>query len=358
MFGIDLFAGAGGMSMGARAMGIDVRIAVECDPHAAATYTFNHPEVDVFVGDIRNFSPPNIEARGDLIIIFGGPPCSGFSTSNQRTRTRDNPSNWLFLEFLRVVEMVRPDWLVFENVHGILQTDRGAFIAEIRTRLAQLGYTLSEAVLNAADAGVPQHRKRLFIVGSLHGVSVDLTPTSPLVPISVQEAIGDLPSLHSGAAVDWLPYRSEVSSRYARMLRGESEGCTNHLVTHNASAIIERYRWVPPGGNWRDIPPELLGSWAPRSGRGCHTGIYHRLQPDAPARVIGNFRKNLLIHPAEHRGISVREAARIQSFPDWFELKGSIGFQQQQVGNAVPPLLAASVFRSVTACHAVKGRRA
>jgi DNA (cytosine-5)-methyltransferase 1 len=128
-------------------------------------------------------------------------------------------------------------------------------------------------------------------------------------------------------------------------MRGDLIKCSNNLVTGNAPHIIERYKHIPAGGNWEDIPKRLMSNYT--DVQRCHTGIYRRLRHDEPSVVIGNFRKNMLIHPNKHRGLSVREAARLQSFPDSFRFHGSIGFQQQQVGNAVPPLLAKAVFRQI-----------
>jgi DNA (cytosine-5)-methyltransferase 1 len=133
------------------------------------------------------------------------------------------------------------------------------------------------------------------------------------------------------------------------MRNGNAE-CTGHLVTNNATEIIERYKHIPQGGNWENIPEKLLSNYTDRTR--CHTGIYRRLRENRPSVVLGNYRKNMLIHPWQDRGLSVREAARLQSFPDWYEFQGSIGFQQQQVGNAVPPLLAKAVF---TALMELKG---
>ena len=124
------------------------------------------------------------------------------------------------------------------------------------------------------------------------------------------------------------------------------DGCTNHNVTNNASHIIERYKYIPQGGNWECIPENLMKNYTNRMR--CHTGIYRRLSEDKPSVVIGNYRKNMLIHPKQDRGLSVREAARLQSFPDSYEFYGSIGFQQQQVANAVPPLLAKAIFLTIT----------
>src|SRR5689334_2616667 len=127
MIGIDLFSGAGGMSLGARMAGIDVKLSIENDNHALLTYTHNHPGTKTFTDDIRKFKKLEIGLAGDSTVLFGGPPCQGFSTSNQRTRTSANPNNWLFKEFIRVVKLSEPDWVVFENVKGILETEGGKF---------------------------------------------------------------------------------------------------------------------------------------------------------------------------------------------------------------------------------------
>ncbi|MDB4950154.1 MAG: hypothetical protein JWM27_2803 [Gemmatimonadetes bacterium] len=345
MIGIDLFAGAGGMSLGATRAGVNVTIAVESDANAALTYRRNHPGTICHVQDVRTFALPILDRDGEEVIMFGGPPCQGFSTSNQRTRTRENPSNWLFREFLRVVSGVRPEWVVIENVSGMLQTEDGLFVATIEEDLEQLGYTVSHGVLHAADFGVPQRRSRLFIVGSIAGTRLELPRSSTNNVVTVWDAIGDLPSLENGSSVCKLPYRTAPCSPYAAALRAELDYCCNHLVTRNAAHIVDRYKHVPQGGNWEDIPADLMANYKNRSS--CHTGIYHRLATKEPSKVIGNFRKNMLIHPLEDRGLSVREAARLQSFPDWFTFVGSIGFQQQQVGNAVPPLLAEAVFQAI-----------
>jgi DNA (cytosine-5)-methyltransferase 1 len=128
-------------------------------------------------------------------------------------------------------------------------------------------------------------------------------------------------------------------------MRGNLDGTENHLVTNNAEYVVERYKHIPQGGNWEDIPEALMSNYKDHSR--CHTGIYYRLKKNSPSPVIGNYRKNMLIHPVDHRGLSVREAARLQSFPDSYVFEGSIGFQQQQVGNAVPPLMAEAIFRSI-----------
>jgi DNA (cytosine-5)-methyltransferase 1 len=345
MVGIDIFAGAGGMSLGAQWAGIKMLAAVESDSHAAETYALNHPDITVVnsrVEDIRSIE----FKRTDDLVLFGGPPCQGFSTSNQRTRTPDNECNWLYKEYIRMCRILEPDWIVLENVKGILETDNGSFLKRIIAALKKLGFKSETWVLNAADFGVPQVRTRLFVVGTKRQLLPKMPSPHTSECVTVQDAIADLPVLQNGSSVCNREYRIDPRSTFAERLRGELRASCNHLVTRSASHIIERYKTIPRGGNWEDIPPRLMGTYSDVAR--CHTGIYRRLQWNKPSIVIGNFRKNMLIHPSQHRGLSVREAARLQSFPDSFRFTGSIGFQQQQVGNAVPPLLAKAVFSQIS----------
>lgn len=346
MLGIDLFAGAGGMSLGASWAGIKVKMAVEL--HSAATLTLanNHPNCLTIHGDLRHIHGlTNVRRRDEELVIFGGPPCQAFSTSNQRTRGPKNPRNFLYREFIKFVRVQSPDWVVFENVPGILERRSKPYVVDIENRLRALGYRLASGVLDAADFGVPQHRKRFFIVGSRNHDSPSLPTARRRTYVSVLEAIEDLPVLKNGAAVSTLKYRTQASNAYAKKMRGARQTCSNNVVSDNAPFVVRRYRHIPAGGNWSDIPARLMRNYTDRMR--CHTGIYHRLMGDEPSVVIGNFRKNMLIHPTQDRGLSVREAARLQSFPDWYEFHGTIGLQQQQVGNAVPPMLARAVFRQI-----------
>ncbi|MCP4376518.1 MAG: DNA cytosine methyltransferase, partial [bacterium] len=172
MIGVDLFSGAGGLSLGATQAGVDVRLAVESDTYAAQTWAHNHPDAQVFSDDIRNLQEINIESNGQQRILFGGPPCQGFSISNRRTRNAENPGNWLFREFMRVARRWEPDWVLMENVRGLVDAEGGMFLEQILSSLHNADYTTSGWVLNSADYGVPQVRQRLFIVGSRHGISV------------------------------------------------------------------------------------------------------------------------------------------------------------------------------------------
>jgi DNA (cytosine-5)-methyltransferase 1 len=347
MEAIDLFSGAGGMSLGAEACGIRVQYAVENDCNAAATFAYNHPKTTLVQRDVRRLGAGDFHGldRRRETIVFGGPPCQGFSTSNQKNRDLDNENNWLFREYLRLVKQIQPDWVVFENVKGLIETAGGYFLDAVLAGFKQAGYTTSHFVLNSADFGVPQRRNRLFIVGSLHGVDVAKPDPTCTRHVTVAQAIRDLPDLKNGDAVDEAGYSRRATTKYAQAMRGELATCHNNVVTNNAPHVIRRYAHIPQGGNWEDIPTRLMKNYA--DAQRCHTGIYRRLREDEPSVVIGNFRKNMLIHPWRDRGLSVREAARLQSFPDSFRFIGSIGFQQQQVGNAVPPKLAAAVFKAI-----------
>jgi len=356
MIGVDLFAGAGGMSLGAEMAAINVRYAVEKDISAAKTYALNHPTTKVYQGDISNVHeiPVKVPKR-ESTILFGGPPCQGFSISNRRTRTSENLGNWLFKEFVRIAHVWSPDWIVLENVKGIEELDRGDFINSVLRSFRGLGYTCSHFTLNAVHYGVPQVRNRFFLIGSKHGLRIEAPKkTTESDFLTVEDAIGDLPHLSNGASEDKLPYLHEAISSYARMLRGKRKTCTGHLVSKNSELVIARYAYVPQGGNWEDIPDELMATYTDKSR--CHTGVYRRLSNDAPSIVLGNYRKNMLIHPTEDRGLSVREAARLQSFPDSYLFEGSLGSKQQQVGNAVPPKLAKAVFECVLESENTYGR--
>lgn len=163
--------------------------------------------------------------------------------------------------------------------------------------------------------------------------------------ITVNDAISDLPDLKNGQMSDILPYKSKAMSQYAYDMRINSTHATQNFVSRNEDYVIERYKYIKPGENWRAIPEHLMSNYSDKNK--CHSGIYKRLDPDKPSVVISNYRKNMLIHPFQDRGLSVREAARLQSFPDNFIFEGTIHYIQQQIGNAVPPLLAEAIFKQI-----------
>jgi len=347
MIGIEIFSGVGGMSLGATMAGIEIVMAIEIDKDAASTFKLNHPHTDVIVSDIKDIKSINVKvAENQQKILMGGPPCQGFSKSNVKGRNVDNQKNWLFKEYLRITQLWKPDWFVLENVQGLVETENGLFLKEILKGFDELGYKVNYKVLNAKNFGVPQSRERLFIVGSLHNEKFEF-PASQFTNdfITVEDAFKDLPDLLNGNSDVELRYKKKKPSEYGLSLKGDLKTTTNNAVSRNSDKVIERYQYICEGGNWRNIPIELMDTYKDVSR--CHTGIYHRLNSKKPSVVIGNYRKNMLIHPWQNRGLSVREAARLQSFPDNFKFIGTINSQQQQVGNAVPPLLAKAVFETI-----------
>jgi len=340
--GIDIFSGAGGLSLGAINAGIRIPYAIENDLASAKTFKRNHPETEVINSDIREIDPTQLNIKNPFI-IFGGPPCQGFSTSNRQTRTLDNKNNSLFEEFVRFVSDLSPEWFLFENVEGIVGFNKGQTLSLIRKSFEKLGYKVVSEVLTASDYGVPQNRNRFIMVGNKLGIEFKF-PEKSEEKISVLEAISDLPELANGQMEDTLSYNGEASS-YGKKLRNGSKYSLQNFVSRNQDYVIERYKHISPGENWRAIPQHLMLNYKVRDN--CHSGIYKRLNPDKPSVVISNYRKNMLIHPTQNRGLSVREAARIQSFPDDFVFEGTLMHIQQQIGNAVPPILAEVIFKQI-----------
>jgi DNA (cytosine-5)-methyltransferase 1 len=341
-FGIDIFSGAGGLSLGAINAGIKILYAIEKDSSSASTFKKNHPETEVIKKDIREIDPKKLGVKNPFI-IFGGPPCQGFSTSNRQTRSIDNKNNSLFEEFVRFVRELSPEWFLFENVEGIISFNEGKTVVEIKKCFEMLGYKVVSSVLTASDYGVPQNRNRFIMVGNKSGIEF-MFPKKSDKKISVHEAICDLPILENGQIEDSLPYNG-AASPYGKKLRNGSKQALQNYVSRNKDYVVERYKYIKPGQNWRAIPLELMQNYKLRDN--CHSGIYKRLDPEKPSVVISNYRKNMLIHPTQDRGLSVREAARIQSFPDDFVFEGTLMHIQQQIGNAVPPLLAEVIFKQI-----------
>lgn len=354
--GIDIFSGAGGLSLGARCAGISIEYAIEKDVDAARTYKHNHSCTEVINTDIHLVNPSDWNLN-NVFVVFGGPPCQGYSTSNTRTRNVSNPSNSLFEEFIRFVSVLKPKWFVFENVEGILNFNGGVTIKKIIKCFEDLGYDVQFKILDASDYGVPQCRHRFFMVGNNYGAEF-VFPQPITEKVSVREAIYDLPLLVNGDQFDSLPYRVnwDDCSAYVKSLRGRNLSCSlQNYVSRNKDYVIERYKYIGQGQNWSAVPDNLMSNYSNKNN--CHSGIYKRLKEDIPSVVISNYRKNMLIHPTQDRGLSVREAARLQSFPDSYIFLGCLMNIQQQIGNAVPPLLSQRVFEQIIVADTMKMRK-
>ena len=341
---IDIFSGAGGLSVGAQMAGIESTLAIEYCEHAAATYKENHKNAIVLNQDIKLVQPLE-HTKKQPFILFGGPPCQGFSIANTKTRNLDNPNNWMFKEYIRFVKDLEPEWFLFENVVGFKSFNEGSFAKEVEKELQELGYSTNSQVLCASDYGVPQKRKRFFIIGNKSGKKFDFDSLEKQSLVTVKDAISDLPTLKSGEQLKSSEYKHKANNHYLKIMRKKSKEATQNIVSLNKKYILERYKYIGQGENWRAIPKEMLSNYS--STINMHSGIYKRLEENQPTVTIANYRKSMLIHPTEDRGLSLREAARLQSFPDDFIFKGPLSYQQQQVGNAVPPLLAKVIFDKI-----------
>ena len=340
---IDLFAGAGGLSLGLSEAGFDVRIGIEVDHETAETLRRNHEATYVIESDIRTVKSSLILKKANLngkriALIAGGPPCRGFSLSNRKNRCLENPTNSLYHEFFRLVKEFCPQIFLFENVEGLCTLSNGLVVQDILKISKKLGYHTDYYIVNSEKFGVPQRRKRVLFMGSQ---KTNIPFACPLTrSISVREAIDDLPIIENGNSLDVLAYsKYERLSSYQKMMRGKNgKEVINNKVSKNGELALTRYKLIPQGGNWKNLPPTLMSNY--KNLDNCHRWIYYRLKWDEPSIVISNFRKNMLIHPQQDRGLSVREAARLQSFPDNYLFYGNLGAQQQQIANAVPPLMA------------------
>ena len=326
MLALDICAGAGGLSRGLRLAGVDVCCAVEMNKYVAQTYRMNFPKVDVIEDDIRRVRTDVLREKlqywsEPLTAVVAGLPCQGFSESNRRTRDVTNPENLLYREVLRLIRGLVPRWFIVENVAGIATLESGMFLGRVLRAFRSVGYKVKYKVLNASEYGVPQVRRRAFIVGNRVGCEFEFPRGTAgekgVCQTTVRDAIRDLPTLRNGATVESRDYRLawEEASDYARGLRPKDRlKVTGNVVSKNSEHVVARYKYIRAGENWKAIPGHMMGSYG--SLGMVHTGIYYRLAWKAPSKVIGNFRKNMLIHPTQQRGLSIREAARLQSFPD------------------------------------------
>ncbi len=353
LIAIDLFCGAGGLSSGLEAAGFKIAVAVDFDAKACLTYNQNHKKTEIISDDIAKLKTSDVLSRAnlkreDVVLIAGGPPCQGFSMANGHTRTKENPKNRLVNHFVRFVREIRPPLFLMENVLGFKSIARGKVAQSLRARLSQLGYTTKLITLNAASYGVPQNRLRVFLIGSRNGK--EFQEPAPQygsgngkLLVTVKEAIiGDLPNITPpGFSVG--NYAAAPTGPYQFKIRGKADKLYNHIATINSELVRKRKALVPIGGNWKNVPREYCDI------KVQYSATYKRLNPNEPSITVSNYRKSMIIHPYQNRGLSVREAARLQSFPDSYIFHGGISSMQQQVGDAVPPLLAEAVGKELMA---------
>ncbi|MFF0943960.1 DNA cytosine methyltransferase [Kocuria sp. CPCC 205300] len=331
---IDLFSGAGGLSHGLATAGLDCLLASDYWRDALTTYNHNFPSHKTLLKDIRELDAREIlDLSGEKPDwIVGGPPCQGYSTIGKRNR--DDPRNVLFLEFRRIVKDINPAGFVIENVLGLKDM---SFQKEVAESFENLGYQVSFMTLKAADYGVPQLRRRVVFVGhKSRGVFDMPTPThAPDAYITVADAIFDLPPLEAGEEAT--SYLGNPLTNYQKMMREGSSTLQGHQVSKHPAKLVEAISHIPDGGNRQSIPPHLQ----PRSGyHNSYSRLASRLPAVAITQNLGKPSGTRSIHPTQDRGLTTREGARLQSFPDTFHFLGGVTSQRLQVGNAVPPVLA------------------
>lgn len=381
---IDLFSGAGGLSEGLQSSGFKSLYANEIVTCHAETYALNHPEAVVESSDIREVDALNVRRnlglqKGELDLLAGGPPCQGFSI-NAPKRSVDDARNNLFLEFLRFVDEFEPKAVLIENVPGLVSFEGGGTLQAILQALGQHGYRADVKILYAPHFGVPQTRWRTVVIG-IRGNDADplcafpeparnaplrvnftsnfdgknivsLPKTLELPPfVSVRDAIDDLPVLANGeSGANRKDYRTEAQNDFQIAMRKGTLGVLNHDAPRLGEINLRRMSFIPPGGNWTDIPEQLLPKGMRRARRSDHTKRYGRVAPEGLASTIltkCDPHWGAYFHYNQDRCFTVREAARLQTFPDNFRFGGSRVEQYEQVGNAVPPLLAAAIGHSI-----------
>lgn len=356
--GIDLFAGAGGLSLGFEQAGFDIAAAVEIDPIHCATHEFNFPATKTICASVVGLSGAEIRSVSglddrEIDVVFGGAPCQGFSMIGKRAL--DDSRNQLVSHYVRIVSELKPKYCVFENVKGLTLGKHAQFLDELIEELGKAKYKVLSPyqVLNAAKFGVPQSRERLFLIAARYDQAMPEYPVPSHAPVTVREAISDLPDADDFPALEYsdsVEVNWETESTYALRLRGmvkdpgdfgykrvfDPQMLTCSLITEHTEVSKERFRKTPVGkteviSRFLRLDPEGLCNTL-RAGTDSARGAHTSPRP---------------IHPNFSRVLTVREAARLHSYPDWFRLHATKWHGFRQIGNSVPPLLGRAVASTV-----------
>jgi DNA (cytosine-5)-methyltransferase 1 len=358
IYAVELFAGAGGLSIGLAQAGFEVILANEIEPDFAKTFEINHPNTRVITDDIHN-----VDFLGEIgkigmpqiTLVSGGPPCQGFSTVG--SKNSQDPRNSLFYEYLRAVNQLQPPFVLFENVSGFKKMYDGIAFHTLIAELNSLGYLTKSEVLEASDYGLPQKRQRTIVIGwKNHLPPIEFPETTHYDDsniffkrnkLTLMDAISDLPPISTGGYSN--EYLTEPKNDYQKKLRGNCKVLTEHNVASYGNKMQEILSLIPEGGTIEDIPERLR----PKS---YFKNTYARLLPNCPSPTItrnfGTPSSSRCVHPFQNRALSTREGARLQGFPDEYIFWGSKTSKNLQIGNAVPPIfgeiVATQIMKAVT----------
>jgi hypothetical protein len=334
---LDLFCGAGGLSLGFKMAGFNISGGIDFDENAIKTHKKNFPKCTDICGDIKSLEKDEIKYLFPSVdVIIGGPPCQGFSMANKwQTEEEKKEKNMLFYEYMRFVSILKPKIFVIENVRQILTSNNEYAKKEITKISKKLGYNIYYDVLDASEYGVPQKRIRTFIIGIENKIKIGFNFKKIIKQekVTVYDAISDLYKIEQSNILD------KPSTRYQKIMQNTNDSkLYNHEIKYPIKKVQDRIKFVPQGGNWKNVPEKMWDT--KRTNR--HSSAYRRLNENTVSITIDTGHMNYF-HPIYNRVPTVRESARLQSFPDNFIFLGSKTSQFKQVGNAVPPFLAKAV---------------
>ena len=363
MKAIDLFCGCGGMTLGFKWAGFKSVIASDIDINCGKTINRNFPDTTFLLGDISELGRVTFDKilkDQHIDVITGGPPCQGFSLANKnRNKIEDDPRNKLFYDYVKVIRWYNPKAFVMENVKGLLSMQGGNVIKTIVNEFenaGDYGYNVEYKIMKASDYGVPQNRERVILIGIRKdlGLFTEFPDKNESTKITVDEAISDLPIINAGEGSEGQSYLTKALNPYQKLMRLNSKMVYNHIAMNHTQRLIDRFKAIQPGKNLLDVW-ETHGA-VKRGDPTLKSEIKFsqnnlRLFGNKPAPTVAASFQSNFIHPYLDRNFTAREGARFQSFPDDFIFEGmrtkmswEIGLSQyQQIGNAVPPLMAKAV---------------
>jgi DNA (cytosine-5)-methyltransferase 1 len=372
---ISLFSGGGGLALGFALAGLKPLVGIDIDPDACATYERNIGtcwQEDLSRVDGDALLPRLGLGRGEVFMLIGGPPCQGFSSAGGKNP--NDPRNGLVWTYLALLDSIRPEWFLFENVEGLLTSNKGRSLYDLARELISLGYRIRIEKVNAAVYGVPQSRKRVLILGNRLGIHFTLPPPThsfrsgrdhysgpASVAPSVIDALGDLPAPTEERIV--LTYHRPPQNAFQHWIRAGADKVTLHWVSRPSDLDRKRFALLRPGGRMKDLPPELwhpsyrrrafrrVMDGTPSEKRGGPPAGLRRLVANEPSKTITGASHREFVHPVQDRRLSLRECARLQSFPDWYQFVGDTSSIARQIGNAVPPFLAFVIATHILKVH-------